>query len=216
MAATTEVPAGINLAARSPPKRVDQTMPDLIPTLTSLIANSWWKAFFSLLIPLGQFIWTRYGKEGSDFRKRQLRLKISDLGAQREALNKYADVPNADQALADLNAEMEACMAQLVSVVHRARTDKRDSGRGAPRSGRSLIARWFLVYTPVGPSAWILHSLFYINVLFVLLGLMGVLSTTSEGDTGYGLLGLSIFLIPAFVIRWLARKLDHPHTVAPI
>ena len=190
-------------------------MPDLMSTLGGLITNSWWKAFFSLLIPLGQFIWTRYGQAGSDFRKRQLRLKISDLGAQREALNKFADVPNADKALADLNAEMEACMAQLVSVVHRARNEKIDSGRGAPSSGRSLLARWFLLYTPVGAKAWVLHSLFYINVLFVLLGLAGVLGTISEGDTAYGFLGLSIFLIPAFVIRWLARKLDHPHTVAP-
>jgi len=185
-------------------------MLELLKPLMSLIQSSGWKAFLSLLIPLGQFVWIRYGKEGSDFRKRQLRLKISDLGSQRDALSKFADVPNADRALADLNAEMEACMAKLVSIAHVSRTQKSDSRPGTPGSARGLLTRWFLAYTPTGPMAWVLHSLFYINVLFVVVGLIGVLSTTDEGDTEYGLLGLAIFLIPAWVIWWRARKLDHP------
>jgi len=188
-------------------------MLELLKPLMSLIQSSGWTAFLSLLIPIGQFAWTRYGKEGSDFRKRQLRLKISDLGTQRDALKKFTDVPNADQALADVNAEMEACMAKLVSIAHLSRTQKSGPQPGTPGSGRGLMARWFLAYTPTGPKAWILHSLFYINVLFVVVVLIGVLSTTDEGGTGDGLLGAAICLIPALLIRWRARRLDHPQPV---
>ena len=176
-------------------------MDKLLGPLTALLPGDWWKALFSLLIPLGQFIWTRYGKPGSDFKKRQLRLKIGELGQQRDALKKFTDVPNAEQAAADLNAEMEVCMAQLVAIGHQARSVK--SG-----SQRSLVARIFLAYTPSGLLGWMLHSVFYINVLFLVFGLLGTLTTpdnAGKGDAGDTWIGFAFFLLTAVIIWWRAR-----------
>ena len=181
-------------------------MATLLGPLTALIPGDWWKALFSLLIPLGQFVWTRYGKPGSDFKKRQLRLKIGELGQQRDALKKFTDLPNSQQAVEDLNAEMEACMAQLVAIGHQARTVKSGSERG-------VMARIFLAYTPTGLLAWVLHSAFYINALVIVFYFIGVQSPQdprAASSTGDVLGGLAFLLIPALLIRWRARKLDHP------
>lgn len=179
---------------------------ELLTPLTGLFENHWWKAFFSLCIPIGQFVWTRYGRPGSDFRKRQLRMKIADLGAQRESLKKYSDVRHSDQALADLDAELEACMVQLVAVSRRAMPTAAAAGDAPGRSRRRPLSRALLAYVPSGPLAWLLHSAFYVIVLMLVLGLIGVLS--SGEDVGYGLLGLAFFAIPALVIRHFARRLD--------
>lgn len=181
-------------------------MATLLGPLTALLPGDWWKALFSLLIPLAQFLWTRYGRPGSDFKKRQLRLKIGELGQQRDALKKFTDLPNSQQAVADLNAEMEACMAQLVGIGHQARTVKTGSERG-------VMARIFLAYTPTGLLAWVLHSAFYINALVIVFYFIGVQSPQdprAASSTGDVLGGLAFLLIPALLIRWRARKLDHP------
>jgi hypothetical protein len=74
------------------------------------------------------------------------------------------------------------------------------------------MAQWFLLYKPSGVWAWILHTLFFLNVAFVLLGMLVIIFSRWDADTIPGLLGFAIILIPAWFWSWLGRRLARPRS----
>ena len=77
---------------------------------------------------------------------------------------------------------------------------------------RTRMAQWFLLYKPSGVWAWILHTLFFLNVAFVLLGMLVIIFSRWDADTIPGLLGFAIILIPAWFWSWLGRRLARPRS----
>jgi hypothetical protein len=157
-----------------------------------------------LLIPPAHYVWNRYNIHN---RKRSLRQRIAELIAQRESLAKVASLPHGDNILQDLENDLKATMAELVPVcvsadVHRKLSLRRD------------MARWFLVYKPSGGLAWILHGLFFLNIAIVLLGILGSV-TPWNADSPAGLLGCALFLIPAYFLHWMARRVERARSGWP-
>lgn len=54
----------------------------------------------------------------------------------------------------------------------------------------------------------IFHSLFYLTLAAVLLGLLGVLAAWDGSESPYALLGFAMFLLVAFGFRWIALRLS--------
>jgi hypothetical protein len=162
------------------------------------------EALFALLLPCGHWVWNRYNVHD---RKRSLRQRIAELIAQRESLAKVASLAHGDIILQDLENDLKAAMAELVPV----RVSADDHRK---LSLRRDMARWFLVYKPSGGFAWILHVLFFLNIAIVLLGILGSVTPWSA-DSPKALLGLALFLIPAYFLRWMARRVDRVRSGQP-
>lgn len=158
------------------------------------------KALIGLLIPLAKFLWTRYRETDVAHKRKILRTRIADLTQQRETLSKVAAVADVTALLLETDNELQAAISQLatsgVSFVPRTQAQ------------RPVLVRWLLAYTPSGGLAWVIHSLFYMNLAFVGLGLLGLLGSWSDPDLIYGLFGCVILLIPAFFLRYVALRLD--------
>lgn len=74
------------------------------------------------------------------------------------------------------------------------------------------LARWFLLFTPSGIGAWIVHMLFFINLGVVALGVLGIAAEwKTDNDRAAGILGLIIFLLPAFLFRSIALRIAKSH-----
>jgi hypothetical protein len=131
-------------------------------TTTQTLVQEGWKAAASLAIPVAQWLWNKYASSGSQAAR--LRRRIADLHAEREAFKKYHGVAKAGVALADLTAELDACMEQLVAAGRALR-----NGVAAVIEGRSLISRSLLLYIPLRPLGWVAHTLFYLSATFAVL-----------------------------------------------
>ena len=84
------------------------------------------------------------------------------------------------------------------------------SARRAVSESRGIWARWFLLYTPSGLAAWVVHVLFFLNFSTIFLAAIGVASMIwqTDPDAGWGILGLAILSLPALVFGAFARSLD--------
>lgn len=151
------------------------------------------KLLVALLVPLGHYAWNRYNLRN---RKRTLRRQIAEFVGQRESLAKVAGLTHGESILQDLEDDLKAAMAELAPV-----STSPDSSSGLQL--RPALARWFLLYKPPGVLAWPLHILFYLNMVFVLMGI--ILSLETPRDP-YGWLTCGLFLIPAYFLHWLARR----------
>jgi glucose/arabinose dehydrogenase len=186
------------------------------------------KALPALLIPLVQFVWTKYKESQRENRKNLLRKKIADLIAQRGSLGPVASLENGVRVLQDLENELKAALAELAAIGEipnsqanpkvipaelAAIGEIRELQRDPPK--RPALARWFLAYTPSGPASWILHSLFF---LFLPVGLLAIIAFVQVqlGNNGcdFDLPWLKIplisgvFLLPAFLFRNIAAWID--------
>lgn len=159
------------------------------------------EVLLSLLIPPAHFVWNRYNIHN---RKGSLRQRIAELIAQRESLAKVAGLTHGDSILQDLENDLKAAMAELAPI----------SASAEPRRKLSLrpaLARWFLLYKPSGVVAWTLHSLFFLNIAIVLLGVLGSVRPW-DGDA---MLGLAMFLIPAYFLQWMAHRFERAGSARP-
>jgi hypothetical protein len=160
------------------------------------------KALLGALIPLAQFVWQQYQHQGLSWRKSALRKTAIELSQQLSVFPKLADSAAAEAARRDLEMELASTVELLAAL-------GATEASPAPKSqDRSVMARWFLLYAPHSIAAWMVHVLFFVNVFFVLAGVMGLLSNLSDPEAGFGFLGIAIFCLPAFGLRALARRLD--------
>lgn len=162
------------------------------------------KALFAALIPAIQMLWKWFKNRDSQAKRDALRKKIADLASQKESLAKVGQLPHGEQLLSDLEAELETSIAELTAL--------RAPKAARKPADRSWPERWFLLFVPSGATAWIVHTLFFINLAVVGMGIIGL--CVDWGDDGmYGVLGLAIFLIPAFILRAIAIKIADAHSV---
>ena len=87
-----------------------------------------------------------------------------------------------------------------------------DQQRPAPDSGatfhpRSRAQRAFLLYKPSSAFAGVIHALYYVCVLTLLLGVIGVAAEWDE-DSGYALLGFAICSLLPIGLAAIANRLD--------
>ena len=157
------------------------------------------KALFAALIPASQMLWKWLKNRDTQARKNVLRARIADLAIQRESLARIQTLPHGDHLVSEMEAELETSIAELAKLGAAAKSVKKTSDR-------PVLARWFLLFAPTGIVAWIVHTLFFLNISFVGLGLLGVCLDWDD-EAAYGLLGLVIFSIPALILRTIAIKL---------
>lgn len=161
------------------------------------------KALFAALIPCAQFFWKWYKDHSRESRRHTLLARIKQLTSQKECFELLRDTPNGSQLLTAVDAEIEESIQELLEL--------RTVRHAKPNSGNSRLARWFLLFPPSGIAAWIVHMLFFLNLAIVALGFIGLMSERkTDPDLSSGLLGLAIFLIPAFIFRYIAVKLANP------
>jgi hypothetical protein len=176
------------------------------------------KALLGLLVPLAQFIWKKIKEGGVREKKRSLRERIVQLSAQRESLGKVSGLPDGARILQDLDSELQATLAELAAMGISGAGQRSDDGAGGEirrePSQRPALARWFLAYTPSGAKAWIVHSLFFVSLSLVLIGIVTtVVEAAGEEDWG-PLWFVVIFLIPTLFLRWFALWLERPRSSA--
>jgi hypothetical protein len=162
------------------------------------------KAFLAALIPAFQMLWKWLKNRDAQAKRSALRTRIAELANQKESLAKVQQLPQGNQLVRDVEAELELSISELANL-------------GAVKpfrkpADRPLLARWFLLFVPTGILPWIVHTLFFLNLAVVIFGLFGVL-TDWDQDGMYGLLGLAIFTIPAIVFRAIAIKIANSRPV---
>jgi hypothetical protein len=162
------------------------------------------KALLAALIPCAQFLWKWYNDQNREARKHKLLARIKQLTSQKESFEPLRDTPSGSQLLTAVDAEIEESIQELIEL--------RTVRHPKPNSGKSRLARWFLLFPPSGVAAWIVHMLFFLNLATVALGLIGLMSNPHDPEVGSGILGLFIFLIPAFIFRYIAVRLAKSQT----
>jgi len=75
---------------------------------------------------------------------------------------------------------------------------------------RTRLRKWFLLYKPSGAWAILVHLLFYLDVVLVFFGLIGVLVIASEGDadTPYAIAGIAFYAVVGLILQFVATYLD--------
>jgi hypothetical protein len=73
---------------------------------------------------------------------------------------------------------------------------------------RNWVQRWFLLYAPKRPIAWIPHTLFFIFLTITIFGCIGLLSEPSDPEIWYGILGLAVFVAIMLLFRAWAVRLE--------
>ncbi len=168
------------------------------------------KALIAALIPAFQLLWKWFKNRDLQARKDALRTRIVQLADQKGSLAKVHELPHGNELVDDLDKELTDSMERLATL--------RVAVAAPPKnpSDRPFVARLFLLFAPSGFLAWTLHTLFFVNVAILGFGLIGVLADWGEDpDSPYGLLGLAIFAIPAFVFRAIAIKIAKAQTQRP-
>jgi hypothetical protein len=163
------------------------------------------KAVFAALIPASQMLWKWLKNRDSQARKKALRARIADLAIQRESLARIQTLPHGDRLVSEMEAELETSIAELAQLSANAKPPQKTSDR-------PVLARWFLLFAPASIIAWIVHSLFFLNLSFVGLGFIGLVLDW-DNDAAYGILGLAIFAIPAVILRAIAIKLSNSRSL---
>ena len=160
------------------------------------------------MIPLVQILWQQYHKRGPAWRKASLRKTAIEMSEQLAVFPKLGDSASAELARRDLERELTDTLTTLADLSTSHPTTTPHTGR------RSWYVRWFLLYAPHGVAAWVVHGLFFINVVVVFLGIVGLSSDVRDPEIGYGVLGMAFFSLPAVGLRAYAQRLDERHRAA--
>lgn len=163
-----------------------------------IIQAEWPKALLSLVIPSAQAVWKSTQSRRVDYRRKTLRAKISELAEFME--HPLHDFPAAAAVQEATRKEYHDALAQLASLSsHEHKVAQREIPIGAFR-------RWFLLYTPRTPAAWLPQILYYLTLGFTILGAIGIFSSPGGSDFWSGVLGLAIFALFVWMFRaWAAR-----------
>jgi acyl-CoA reductase-like NAD-dependent aldehyde dehydrogenase len=155
------------------------------------------EVLLSLLVPAAHYVWNRYNIRN---RKQSLRQQIGELLHQRESLAKVAELEHGSSVLEDIENDLKAAIAALAPANIAAAVRHTTSSRVKAK-------HWLLLYKPSGVASWMLHALFFLNLITVALGLIGAL-TSWDQDSPDALLGLALFLIPAYFLAWMAHRVE--------
>jgi hypothetical protein len=129
-----------------------------------------------------------------------LRAQIADLSKQRASFDELPATPERETAVRDLESELEVAVRELAAVTT---STLRRPGYHSPAT------RWLLLYAPTSPAGWVIHVLFFLNLSVVIVGGASVVSGWSDAaDPATDLVAMSLFLIPALGIRWVAVRFD--------
>jgi hypothetical protein len=159
------------------------------------------KALLAALIPAAQLIWKWLQNRDTPSRRANIRRKIAELGEQRASLAQLENLSSRDRLLSEVDEEIEAAAEELLTL-------------GLPKpaktpSDRPLLVRWFLLYAPSGVAAWILHTLFFINLGVVALGIVGAVTSWQPGsEVSAAVIGFAILCLPAVLFRSIAVRIE--------
>jgi hypothetical protein len=180
----------------------------LLLRLSSRLVEELPKALLAALIPLVQILWQQYHKRGPAWRKAALRKTAIEMSEQLAVFPKFGDSASAELARRDLERELTDTLTTLANL-------STSYPKATPHTGRrSWYVRWFLLYAPHGVAAWLVHGLFFINIVVVLLGIIGLSSSLQDPEIGYGVFGMAIFSLPAVGLQRYAQRLDERHRAA--
>src|SRR5437868_536336 len=126
-----------------------------------IIQTEWPKSLLALIVPSSQVVWKATQNRRVDYRRKALRTKISELAEFME--HPLHDSPAAVAVQEATLKEYHDALAQLASLCsHEHKVAQREIPVGAFR-------RWFLVYTPRTPAAWLPQILYYLTLGFTIL-----------------------------------------------
>ncbi len=180
------------------------------------------------MIPATQFGWKLWKDRQVETKKKLLREKIRDLAQFLQV--PLPDAPDAAKLKSDAAkeyAEAVARLAQITALDKKAApaiasgADKGDTAGVAvpvgitaveikpaapPPPARNWIQRWFLLYVPKRPLAWIPQTFYFVVLSVTVFGAIGILSQPKDPELASGILGLVMFFGIALLFRlWAVR-----------
>jgi hypothetical protein len=188
---------------------------------------------YRLVNPLSQYGWKLWQQRQTETKKKVLREAIRELAQFRQVA--LPDDPrsariksDADREYAEAVAKLaEICALEKIAVAERTgvtrpaaavsanqlgnQDNSSDTGPVAALPGKPWFQRWFLLYVPARPIAWIPQTIYFLFLFFTVLGAFGIVADAKNGGTVIGLLGLSPFVLVTLLFRgWAVRANTNP------
>jgi hypothetical protein len=164
------------------------------------------KAALGALIPVAQYAWKTWSDRNAPTQAAKL---LGELKGIEEAADGLGDSGHAERLREYVRTQRALALAKLLAV--------RPTGSAEvalPPPQRSRWQRWFLLYAPARPWAWVLHIAFFICAVFVAIGFVTMLGFLNDPDTVLGMaIGFGFFALTGLALRAWAALVDDVSTI---
>ncbi|HMF92604.1 MAG TPA: hypothetical protein VKL40_18315 [Candidatus Angelobacter sp.] len=179
-------------------------MATLTQQAITALRDEWPKALLGLIVPLAQFVWKLRKDRQADNRKDALREKIAKLALFLKT--DFDASPEAAKVKEAAEQEYSAALLELAKL-----SDTAHRVTAVPAMPNNILRRWFLLYVPRTPLAWLPQSLFFLLAAFLTLATWGMLTDLSDPELDSTIIGLCIFAAVALGLRAWAVRANQAH-----
>src|SRR5215472_3683117 len=159
------------------------------------------KAALGAVIPVAQYAWKTWSDRNAPAQAAKL---LGELKGIEEAADGLGDAGHAERLREYVRTQRALALAKLLAV--------RAAGSAEmapPPQQHSRWQRWFLLYAPARPWAWVLHIAFFVCAAFVAIGLVTMLGFLNDPDAVVGMaIGFGFIAIVSVALRTWAALVD--------